>query len=80
SPGTVILITGATYTGISSSSSPTASTAAPATTPTSVATGTPGATGAAGSGALATLPGNTSNEPAFPGPHGGDPPPPGSGC
>ena len=71
-PGTVILITGASYQGITSGSG---SAAAPKTSPTSSTT--PAAAGAA---ALATLPGNTSNSPAFPGPHGQDPPPPGSGC
>jgi LCP family protein required for cell wall assembly len=63
-PGALVLITGATYLGIDPGAAPTTSTTAPSSA----------------ASALAAAPGNTSSAPAFPGAHGQDPPPPGSGC
>lgn len=69
--GTLTLITGATFQGVNTTSTP--SPAAPGAT-------TPAAAAPDQTNALAAAPGNTSTAPAFPGPHGQDPPPPGSGC
>jgi len=64
--GSLVLITGSDFLGIHAG----AASAAPSTTtaPRSAVS------------ALAAVPGNSSDAPAFPGPHGQDPPPPGSGC
>jgi hypothetical protein len=64
--GGLVLITGASYLGVHPGANPTSPTTAPP--PASVAS------------ALAAVPGNSSDAPAFPGPNGQDPPPPGSGC
>jgi LCP family protein required for cell wall assembly len=69
SSGDLVLITGGNYQGINTSAPSTS--AAPATT---------AAPALITSQALANLPGNTSDAPAFPGPDGQDPPPAGSGC
>jgi len=69
-PGTVALITGASYQGIQ----------AVAAQPTEETPTTAAPSAASTAAALAAIPGNSSNAPAFPGPHGQDPPPPGSGC
>jgi hypothetical protein len=68
--GTLLLVTGASYSGITP--------ATPGATPTTTTTPPPAAVSA--QSALDAVAGNTSNAPAFPGPHGQDPPPPGSGC
>jgi LCP family protein required for cell wall assembly len=69
-PGNVIVITGANYSGVHQ--------VAPGSLPplpTTTTTTTPAA-----QSALNAVPGNSSDAPAFPGPHGQDPAPPGSGC
>ena len=73
--GTLVLVTGASYQGISPPSA-----ASPGPPTTGAPYGPSASSGASASSALAAIPGNTSAAPAFPGPHGQDPPPAGSGC
>jgi len=68
---TVLLITGANYSGVQAANPA----AVPTTTTSPPTTTAPNATATA----LAAVPGNTSDAPAFPGPHGQDPAPP-PGC
>jgi len=66
----VTLITGADYSGVQAAN--------PAAVPTT--TSPPTTAPSETASALAAVPGNSSDAPAFPGPQGQDPPPPGSGC